>query len=373
MISVKIAHFSDFHLGSDFSGMGRKANIRKNDIKETFVNIIRFCKEQNIQLVLIAGDLFESWNLSEDYYELVQTGLENLGETRVVIVAGNHDPLTPDSAFLRKGFWSDNVIIMPAEFSSILIDELGVEIWGASFSSTYQNHSLFVKVAPQNAEYIQLGIMHGMLGSDGQKTDYNDIFYSQIEKSGLDYLALGHIHKPSGVQKKGSTYYAYPGCPEGRGFDELGERGMLVGEVSKGKAELVPVRTAQRLYIEQKVNLSGINGSKSAADFILSELENNYSEGFRDNLYKIFLEGEADEIFSIETIKSYLTELFYVKLRDRTEPLIDLESVSKEVSLKGVFVRRMAEKLKSDASDLAKEALKLGLKAFSGEVEYIED
>ena len=94
--------------------------------------------------------------------------------------------------------------------------------------------------------------MATMLGGE-----YNQISESDIAKSNLDYLALGHIHTFSGVKKAGRTFYAYPGCIEGRGFDETGEKGFIAGTVYKGKCDLRFVPAGGRQYHIERIDLTG--------------------------------------------------------------------------------------------------------------------
>lgn len=375
MKEIKILHIADVHLGSDFRTLGRKAASRRNDMKDTFIDIIKLCKAEEVQLLLIAGDLFESWSVSEDYYELVREGFESIPDTIVAIAAGNHDPLTPDSLYLKENYWSDNVVIFPPHYTSYIFAPLELELWGASFSTPYAYSSMLKPNLPREPEYLQIGVIHGTTGTDSLKNEYNPISLSQIAESGLDYLALGHIHKPSGVEKSSRTYFAYPGPPEGRGFDELGERGVLIGTVAKNNADLQFHPTGKRMYIEEAIDISDCSGSKSAASIIADAIHIKYGDNYDNNLYKVYLEGKIkDNInISIESIKSYLSELYYVKLRDRTQVDIDIETASKENNLKGYFVRNMLEEMDGRENPVLDEALKIGLKAFFGEVEYSED
>ena len=375
MDKVKILHCADIHLGSDFRTMGRKAISRRADLRNTFLDIVKLCLSEEIQILLIAGDLFESWTIPEDNFELARDSFANISNTKVVIAAGNHDPISYNSPYLRENFWPDNVFIMPADYSSIFFEDLNTEIWGASFSSSYVEETIFRHISSNNRDRIQIGIIHGTLGSEGQLSPYNPLSLKQISKSGLDYLALGHIHKASGVQKESETFYAYPGCPEARGFDELGEKGVLIGHVGKNTCNLDFVPTSRRIYSECKVDISGCNGSRDAANIIIKSLSQNMGTDYTQHLYKIFLIGKVDDFvhINLDTVKGYLDDIFYVKLRDKTKLNIDLEIVSNEMSLRGVFVRKMLERMEEDDSEALKNALKLGLKAFSGEVNYSED
>ena len=85
-------------------------------------------------------------------------------------------------------------------------------------------------------------------GDTAPQSEYGPLSPAEIETSGLDYLALGHVHQYSGLRRAGETFWAYPGCPEGRGFDELGEKGVLWLEVEKGRTEAEFVPLCRRRY-----------------------------------------------------------------------------------------------------------------------------
>ncbi|UQT50234.1 hypothetical protein M5E87_12260 [Flavonifractor plautii] len=120
----------------------------------------------------------------------------------------------------------------------------------------------------------------------GGKGRYGPIALEDIAASGLTYLALGHIHACSGLQKAGDTYWAYPGCPEGRGFDELGDKGVLVVTVDDGgavSAEFVPL--ARRRY---EILTVDVTGAESPAAALAAALPADAGE----DCYRIVLTGE---------------------------------------------------------------------------------
>ena len=84
-------------------------------------------------------------------------------------------------------------------------------------------------------------VLHG--DAVNNQSPYNYISKAEIAGSGLDYLALGHIHAASGLLTEGRTAYAWPGCAMGRGFDELGEKGVYLGtlDASGCKLEFCPL------------------------------------------------------------------------------------------------------------------------------------
>ncbi len=205
--------------------------------------MISLCNEKQIDLLLLAGDLFENWEVAQREYPFVFQAFESIPYTIVAIVAGNHDPLSPHSLYLTKE-WPQNVYIFSSDYHSILLESLQVELWGGSFSSPYQYNLMLTPKAPQKPDYLQIGLLHGTLASLGGQKEYHLIPLEAVKNSRLDYLALGHIHKPLLPTYEGQTLYAYPGSLEPLGYDEPGERGVLLGEIGKdllsfGKTKLL--------------------------------------------------------------------------------------------------------------------------------------
>lgn len=363
------------HLGSDFSVLDRKAGQRRKDLAESFQNIINYCSEEDIDLILMAGDLFESWQVSDSLFDMVKDGFERIPNTKVIISAGNHDPATSDSLYKKKNYWSDNVYILENQFHSIVFHDIQAEVWGASFSSPYVHTSIFGEVSPQQPDYIQLGVIHGTLTTGNQSSEYNPVSNTSIETSGLEYLALGHIHKPSEIKTIGKTTVAYSGSAEGLGFDELGERGFITGKIGKNMVDVSLKTASLRQYLEVDVDISQANTNSDVSKIILKSLKEKFGSNYNYNLYKIYLVGEISEDLTLNTdnISAELSQLFYFKLRDNTRLKIDLHKASQENSLKGFFVKNMMSLLESDDNETAQEALKIGLKAFYGEVGYSEN
>ena len=127
------------------------------------------------------------------------------------------------------------------------------------------------------------------------------------------------------------------------------------------------------------MDISGDLTANEICDKITETIKTNYGDTWRDNLYKIELVGEIaeDTEISLEEITARLKpQVYFIKIKDRTEYKLDYEALAKEPTLKGIFIRKMLEK-EAAASDIEKplirDALTLGLKAFTKEVKYDED
>lgn len=378
MKQVKILHCADLHIGAELSSLGKKAVTRRAEIKRTFMNILKLCQEEQVQILLIAGDLFDNVNVQQNTLDDIKNGFEGLKDTIVAIAPGNHDPLTEDSPYSKENFWPDNVIIFKSKLEKVELESLGVRLWGAAFTGAYSEASLLQNYSVPKDGLINLCVIHGELVSENQKSTYNPITETQLKNSGMDYIALGHIHKQTDILKAGGTHYAYSGCPEGRGFDELEEKGVYIGTLSKGHCNLKYHVVCQRRNVELHVDISEAVNSMTAADMVRNKMKSKYGEAYEDNLYKVILEGSLPDsvIIDCDEIKVELNEVFYIKIRNNTRIKLDYEAVLKETTVRSIFVQKILDRI-DKAGDTEKErlerALTLGMKAFSGEVKYSED
>lgn len=376
MSRVKILHCADIHIGEALSFLGANAEARRYETLITFERIIDLARTENVELIAISGDLFDSNRVEQRFIDAVLNKIGEAAPIKVVFAAGNHDPLSADSPFLRESL-PQNLYILGAKDECITFEELSLKVYGRSFESAFLKGEEAFSLETDN-NYINLLVQHGELKSD-LNSDYNAITPRFVKTSGMDYIALGHVHKRSEIGKIDNTYFAYCGCPEGQGFDELDQKGVYIGEIGKGVCELEFVSVSKRQHIFEKIDAAAFSNSLEASAAILSFLSEKYGEGYRENLYKIELCGEVQEDADINTeeiLSRLSSELYFVKLKNKTEIALDLEALSNEVSLKGMFVKKMLERTRNapeDERELYRKALKLGLKAFNSEVKYDED
>lgn len=376
MNQVKILHCADLHIGAAESSLGTIAESRRAETLITFEKIINLAKESKVDILLIAGDLFNSNNIEKAFTDRVFECLNSVPDIKIVYAAGNHDPLNSDSPF-KKYACPDNLFVLDTKDCFVEFADLNTRVYGKSFKEVYmQGEANFL--LDTDTSFINIMCIHGELRSD-LGSDYNSITSDFVKSSGMDYIALGHVHKRTDVGKIGDTYIAYCGCPEGQGFDELQEKGVYIGEVAKGVCNLQFVPTAKRMHLAENVDVSGIVSSNQIADKVLQFLKEKYGDTFTDNLYKIILTGEIDEgaVISLPEITTRLNDtLYFAKLRDKTEVRLDFEALAKENTLKGIFVKNMLNKIENandDEKEMFKSAMNIGIKAFGGEVNYNED
>ncbi len=377
MPDVKFLHCADLHIGAAQSFLGLKAKQRQNETLLTFERIIKLAKEESVKFVLIAGDLLDSNNVEFSFFNRIIDCISEANQINFIFAAGNHDPLDFSSPFLKYKLPS-NLYVFGTADSCFTFNEEKVRIYGRSFKEVYCEGENEFTLSPADDDFINIMCIHGDFSADSS-VHYNPISRDFIKNSGMNYIALGHIHKRSEAGKIGNVTFSYCGCPEGQGFDESGEKGVYIVEISKENVELSFVNTAFRTHIRETVDISGCSSSAEAGENILNMLKNKYSNDFVNNLYRITLTGEIEENseISAEEIATRLNEqVYFAKVKDKTQVKYDLDVLKDEPSLKGIFVKNMLEKIEN-ANESEKHtleyALNLGLKAFVREVTFNEN
>lgn len=375
MERIKILHTADLHFDTAFKDLPPSiAEVKNEELKETFLKIINLAKSEQVDAILIAGDLFDNLRISKSTIEFLNNSFKSIESISIFIAAGNHDPKNP-KGFYELYNWSKNVKIFNNEIEKVSILGKNINIYGASFNNNYIKESM-LKDFKCNDDSINIMVLHGEIANNEEGNEYNPITLKNIEDSNLDYLALGHRHLCAGINKVGNTHYAYSGCPEGRGFDEIGDKGVIIGEICKGHVDLKFVPLCKRKYEIKDINISLV---ESYAEIKAKILESISEKDRKRNYYKIKLQGEINEDFIIDKdiLIQYIEQDFYfVKIEDNTTLKIDLENISKEYSLKGLYTKEILEIMDNKLVDeeIAKMALRYGLKSLSGqEVELNEN
>ena len=181
-----------------------------------------------------------------------------------------------------------------------------------------------------------------------------------LAASGLDYAALGHIHR-RGERRDGGTLCAWPGCLMGRGFDECGEKGALLVSVEKGacRTEFVPcgARRYERLSVP-------------AGDDALAAVRAALTPELEGSCCRIELTGEAAPVDLAALQAALEPQFFSLDLRDRTRPKQDLWEACGEDTLRGHFLDGLHAQFEAAETDERRQvvarAARLGLALMDG-------
>lgn len=356
---IRILHAADLHLDSPFEGLGEeKTRLRRAEQRELLGKLAELRSEVGAQLVLLAGDIFDRDVVYAETEEALSAAIADFG-VPVIITPGNHDYYAPGGRWDRLKLPANAYIFKKSEISYVDIASLGVRVYGAAFTDISCAPLLRGFHAERVPDMLNIMCIHGEVGMASSR--YNPIFPADIGESGMDYVALGHIHSFSGALTAGNVPYAWPGCPEGRGYDELGEKGVIIADVGESGAKISFVPTSLRRYEALEFDLG--RGEDIALPL-----------GSERNCYKITLKGETEAPPDMAGIRRALEgKCFALRLKDATVLRRDVWEKSGEDTLRGAFLRRMHEKYVSAASDDEREsvvrAVRWGLAALDGREE----
>jgi DNA repair exonuclease SbcCD nuclease subunit len=360
---IKLVHAADFHLDSPFSALSaEQAAQRRAEQRQMLERLADFTNDFGAELLLLAGDLFDSALCYAESEECICRALGRV-KARVFISPGNHDYYSPRSPWARMTLPENvHVFTSPAP-QRVELPELGCAVWGAAFTGE--------RIAPSLGGFrasgaLDIMVMHG--DTENAASPYGFISEEMIAASGLSYLALGHIHAASGLRRAGNTFYAYPGCPIGRGFDETGEKGVLAGEISAEGCRMDFVPLGARKYEIRSVDISAAEDASAVEALLRAEI----SGGERD-IWRLVLTGEHDGAVDVRALAEALEpSCCAVQIKDRTRPKTSLWSALDENTLKGVFLRRMKEiydSAEGEAREKALLAARFGLAALENREE----
>lgn len=358
---IKIVHAADFHLDSAQRALSAEnARLRRRESRESVTRLSNYVNQNAVDIVLLAGDLFDGETVYRETLEELSAALGAM-RAHVFIAPGNHDFFGAKSPYAALS-WPENVHIFTSrEIERVEIPELSCAVYGAAFTASAQEEGLLTDFCTPEDGLVNLMVLHGDLAAI---SPYDPITEKEIARSGLTYLALGHTHRHDGFHRAGETVYAYSGCIEGRGFDELGEKGFLAGEIERGHVSMEFVPFARRRYEVLRVEVTG----KDIEQALRAALPSSTA---RDS-YRIILTGETDErgIDLAALQERFAPEFFGLELRDETRIGEDVWARAEEDSLRGLFLRELKEKraLAQSEEERAKIdlAARFGLAALDG-------
>jgi len=376
---IRLLHTGDVHLDSPFSGLGsRHAGIRRGELRGTFSSILTYARTNDVDLLLIAGDLFDGAYITHETLSLLLRELERF-EKPVFIAPGNHDPASSGSLWGKnrsRDLFPPNVhIFRDSALSSVDLDIRGtpVTVHGFGFTeSSMENVPLEGKTVADPAR-INLLVAH----ADMTGSPYHcPLTAAHLDAFGADYAALGHIHNPPPPGH--DNRWAYCGCPEGRGFDETGPKGACVVEIDKrdirSAVTLRRIRFSRRRYEKAELALTGVSTQAEVREAAAAFLA---AHGFgEDTLLSLRLTGEAAQSLVIDTealeqsLAGLPGGLFFLRAEDATLPALDFAALEGDITVTGELYRRLKPSIESEnprTREVGIRALRYALSALAGE------
>ena len=341
-----IIHTAELHLGASPDAGEKWGKNRKEELWESFERLMGAVKLQKADLLLIAGDLFHRPPLLRELRE-VNDRFAALGDTQVVLMAGNHDHIGKNS-FYRGFSWAENVhFFESAGITSVKFPKLKTEVYGLSYHEKEIRERFYDDVKPEDNGYYHILLGHG---GDEKHIPYTK---EKLAKSGFDYLAFGHVHKP-GMIIPGIGVMA--GSLEPTDHTCLGNHGFVRVEVKEGKNHITLIPFAKREY--QTLLLEST--IEDTLGSIYRQLCEKVTEAGADNIYDVIIRGWRHA--SLEIMEEKLKSAGNIRvILDETEKFFDYEKLCEEH--RGRLLQRYIESFHGCSREAEKKALAYGTEA----------
>ena len=356
---MKFVHIADMHFDSPFIALSDKGNLgeqRRIEQRKILKKVIEYIKQNKIDYFFIAGDLYEHEYVKKSTIDYIAALFREIPDTKIFISPGNHDPYIKGSYYDTYNF-GDNVYIFHNSKLEKYEDK-NVNIYGVAFTEFYMNNSCFENIVIPISNKPNILVAHCDLdgSKDKEGFSYNPVLQSKLSSLGFDYGAIGHVHK-NNLENKNRIYY--PGSTISLGFDELGEHGMIVGEITKDKFYMDFVRLDDRKFEEFELDVSEFASKEDLLEKIMNLNLN------KSNIYKIILVGKRNFEINPRELLKILSSDNILKIKDETKLNYDLEELSMQNNLRGIFIREVIEKYKSGecTEEEFQKAIEIGLEA----------
>ena len=355
---MKIIHTADLHLDSKMqSNLSKdKAQERKKELVLTFEKMVEYAKTNNVEAIIIAGDMFDSKRVNVKTKERVFNIIKENPEIDFIYLSGNHDE---DNILNQIETKYDNLKLFSSEYKTFSYGD--VDISGVKLQAS---NKLVYDTLNLNEDKFNIVVLHGQTLKYNLKDDSEKVNLTKLKNKNIDYLALGHIHTYETDKLDERGVYCYSGCLEGRGFDECGEKGFVLLTIDNKKLKQQFIPFSKRTFHSLEFDIT----KKDDWFVIEREVLNKVKEIDSQDLVKVVLKGKFSLSLEkqIEHLEAKLNDLFFfAKIKDESSLEIKVEDFENDVSLKGEFIRSV---LNSELNEVEKEeVILIGLKALNGE------
>ncbi len=358
---MKIIHCADLHLDAKMESRltSDQAKQRREELLYTWERMVSWGAEHDVSVILIAGDLFDTRRVRRTARRRVLQTMAAYPQMDFVYLRGNHDDTE---------LWEGEASEIPSNLKRFSETEWTSYDYGEAVISgieiTKENKDTYAARLLLDPSRCNIVTLHGQEGDYAGKDDTCPVLLPPLRNAGIDYLALGHVHSYRRERLDERGVWCYAGCLEGRGFDECGEKGFVLLEVSDGKVTDTFVPFAGRSLYEETLEVS----PEEDMPRLLARAEELLSHRSPRDLVRLVLTGRTSMEEPLEPARfqeRFEGRFFYFAVKDTTRVAVDYARYAQDPSLKGEFVRLLED------ADLPEEeraaVIALGIAALSGE------
>lgn len=363
---IKMLHTADIHLGCKFASLGsEKGERQREQLRATFKRVISLAIQEKVDMVLIAGDLFDSNQLSERNVRLVQEQFKSLAEAKipVCLIPGTHDCFDSNSIYRKVDFardCPDVTIFTEPEWSFREFPRLNLTVYGKPNLSNRSPESPLKGLKRQTSSRFHIALAHGALDTGHVEPDDHVFTLSEIRESGMDYIALGHWHSPYACSEKTVTAW-YSGPPELISMDQKEPGQVLLISITDSGKPIVEKRiVGTRSCDELTIDLSAV---------AISQLKSLIAQGASPDLVRrVFIKGlRSDDLDTEELQEELKDKFFHLIIEDQSYAAI--EEYMGEQLIISKFVELMKQHIEGCTGEdrkIAEQALQMGIRLLEG-------
>jgi exonuclease SbcD len=361
---IRILHTSDLQLDAPFLFLGEGGQRHRQQIRKTFAAIVEMAQREAYQMLLMAGDLFNSNRPSQSTVDAV---LRLLGKVSmpICILPGNHDPYDERSIYRRVTFPS-NVTIFTDNLTSKIYPTLDLAIYGNAITSKDGGKRPLADIRPHLKARWHVAMAHGSVITGLAEKAEQPIYPKEIEDCRMDYVALGDWHSFAD-HSQGLVRATYCGAPEPTAYDQEGAGFVSKVTLDEQGVQVEKIRVGKIHTQQVHVNVTGQN-EVDIQDLILDHAG-------EDRMVDVILTGLAKvgTVIDPAELEMLLSQNFYtLRVRNQSHPQMDDISLADYPS--GHLIRRyiqiMVEHLQqaqdNHRADIAEQALQLGVALLHG-------
>ena len=369
---MRFVHLADVHLGRPYTGLGKKGDALRNELMKTLERVVKLVIAEEVDCLIIAGDLFDSNAVSARLVAKAISVLTRLDPVPVFILPGTHDVMDETCVYHRREFReAGNIHVFGIDRTSFEVRDAAVH---GRANDTKQGARPLKEVKPNPDAAANVAVVHASIKIPG-KSSADDYLVKpeDIATSGMDYVALGHWHR-TGDYSSGGVSAWYSGSPEPLKFDEGdGAGNVLLVEVGDGKTVVEPRHVGHFSWLEKSIDVSKFPPGDSLDSEILA------SAGDK-TLLKVSLKGVLPPGTDIDYayIEESLSEEFFHLQIDASRVgfhLEDLDNLFPAGTVGSLYVQQIRQQIrkakKPEEKALLEEGLYRGAGYLSGDLEVV--
>lgn len=367
----RLLHFADLHIDTSFAADGLPATVgawRRADLRATLGRIMTLARERRVDVVTIAGDLYEQNYAVPDTANFLIEQFGRLAPIHVFIAPGKSDPYTDDSLYALMR-WPENVTVFSQGQLTTVEMAQNIHLWSAAHPPA--RGQTVLQKGRLNSEGIHVLLLHATADEPVVSDEVTfSISGSTVREAGFDIALLGGQHNGCLWQDTGARCI-YPGSPEPLVASEAtGEHQIVFLTIEEGRCTVEQVSISRWRYLSGNVDLTACDSLETATIHVQQAVRGSDHERA---LWKIRLTGLPDFELDIGSLSESVQAKAHIEYEVHLTLPYNLEQLAQERTVRGLLAQRFQARLSAAQSDQERRkilyALNAALRALDGKRE----